>query len=354
MSNENNPGEESLAELKMATQQLDTEGFWWRPSWSELLEGRRPEEHTGGEPGEWQRGWQYWSSSVTDSHYRKITMLSGRTAARRAHLRSHSGRDAGVALSVCPTCPEFTIPSHLFRTLILERLCLPLQMTEAHCEGCHAQLDTLGRHRASCARSGRVKKRATPIERIVGRIFQEAGATVRQNVFLRDMNVDVCADDARNIEVLAQDLPCYGGVQLAVDVTLRSLLTCEGEAHAHAADMDGAMLVKARADKETAYPELATSGRCKLIVMAIETGGRWSEESVDVLKELSHAKAQEAPSFMRFQVGLLWERRWTRMLGVTCATAFAASLVEPARHLSWCHTGGKTPLLADLFESDPG
>ena len=91
LSNENNPGEESLAELRMATEQLDREGFWWRPSWSELLEGRRPEEPTSGEPGDWQRGWQYWSSSVSDSHYRKITMLSGRTAVRRAHLRSHSG-----------------------------------------------------------------------------------------------------------------------------------------------------------------------------------------------------------------------------------------------------------------------
>ena len=195
----------SLAELRMPTEQLDREGFWWRPSWAELLEGPAQKSPQVGNR-EWQRGWQYWSSSVSDSHYRKITMLYGRTAARRAHLRSHSGRNAGVALAVCPTCPEFTIPSHLFRTLILERLYLPLQMTEAHCEGCHHQFDTLGRHRASCARSGRVKKRATPTERIVGRIFREAGATVRQNVFLRDMNVNVCADDARQIEVLAQDL----------------------------------------------------------------------------------------------------------------------------------------------------
>ena len=49
-------------------------------------------------------------------------------------------------------------------------------------EGCHAQFDTTGRHRASCARSGRVKKRATPPERITGRILREAGAIVRQNV----------------------------------------------------------------------------------------------------------------------------------------------------------------------------
>ena len=150
-------------------------------------------------------------------------------------------------------------------------------------------------------RSGRVKKRATPPAHHWP-LLREVGATVRQNVFVRDVNVEVGVDDARQIEVLAQDLLCYGGVQLAVDITLRSVLTCQGEAHAHAADTDGAMLTKARADKEAGYPELATSGRCKLIVMAMETGGRWSEESVAVLRELSHVKAQEAPFFMRFSV----------------------------------------------------
>ena len=42
------------------------------------------------------------------------------------------------------------------------------------------------------------------------------------------MNVGVAASDARRIEVLAQDLPCFGGSQL-VDVTLRSALGCSGE-----------------------------------------------------------------------------------------------------------------------------
>ena len=34
------------------------------------------------------------------------------------------------------------------------------------------------------------------------------------NVLLRDMDVDVPASDARRIEVLAQDLPCFSGTQL--------------------------------------------------------------------------------------------------------------------------------------------
>ena len=37
---------------------------------------------------------------------------------------------------------------------------------------------------------------------------------------------------------------------------------------------------------------------------------------------------REVPSYMRFSVSLTWERRWSRMMAVTCATSFAASLLE--------------------------
>ena len=167
--------EDCLAQPHECAQTLDREGFRWRPTWSELLAGFRPPDVAEGEPGEWQHGWQCWSSSVTDASFRKLTLLSGRTASSPAHWRSHSGRNAGVALAHCPTAPEFTIQPHLFRTLLLERLHLPLQIMEASCEGCQAPLDLLGFHRASCPRSGRVKRRATPTERMTARIFREAG-----------------------------------------------------------------------------------------------------------------------------------------------------------------------------------
>ena len=159
-----------------------------------------------GDPGEWRHGWQFFLQERCHLH--------NQTAARRAHLRSHSRYNAA---------PEFTIPAHLFRTLLLGKMHLPLQVTERRCEGCHAELDSFGHHHASCIRSGRVKKRGTPPERVVARIFREAGAIVRQNVFSKDMNVQVAADDQRRVEVLAQDLPCFGGMQLAVDVILRGV-----------------------------------------------------------------------------------------------------------------------------------
>ena len=89
--------------------------------------------------------------------------------------------------SHAPTTTECTVPPHLFRVLLLERLQLPLPLTEATCNGCHERLDPLGRHRGACTRSGRVKKRASPTERMLARVCREAGARVKFNAYLRDM-----------------------------------------------------------------------------------------------------------------------------------------------------------------------
>ena len=160
-----------LAELHDASGRLDREGFWWRPTWSELRHGKRPPDSVSSEPGEWQHGWQFWASSVSDTHFRKNSVLPRCTAARQAHLRSHSGHNAGAALACAPTTPECTVPLLLFRVLLLERLQLPLPIAEATCERCGDPVDSLGRHLAACPRTGRLKKRATPIERMVARIF---------------------------------------------------------------------------------------------------------------------------------------------------------------------------------------
>ena len=142
-----------------------------------------------------------------------------------------------------------------------------------------------------------MKRRATPTERMTACVFREAGACLRQNVFLTDQGHEC----ARQIEVLAQDLPCYGGIQLRSAV-------CASEAHAQSADHDGAVLLQARQDKEATHPELASSGRCKLVMLTMETGGRWSEEAVQTLQIC----------------GVLCG--WTRMLAIACAVSFASSL----------------------------
>ena len=164
----------------------------------------------------------------TDTAGRSL-MLSGQTAANRAHLRFHSGRNAAMAFADAPTAPEYVIPPHLFQVLLLERLPLPLPITEATCSGLRGPVGSWRNPQSGVHQVGRVRKRAAPVERTLPRVFREAGARVRFNALLRDMNMEVAASDARRIEVLAQDLPCFGRSQLAVDVTLRSALGCSGE-----------------------------------------------------------------------------------------------------------------------------
>ena len=89
------------------------------------------------------------------------------------------------------------------------------------------------------------------------------------------------------------------------------------------------------------------------MVVAIETGGRWSDEGADFLWQLAQAKAREAPALLFHSTALAWERRWTRMIGTACAVSFAESLVEPSESLTWCHTGGDVPSLASLLSHDP-
>ena len=117
----------------------------------------------------------------------------------QAHLRSHSGSNV---FHGCPTSPD----------LILERLRLPLVVTEG-------RVDNKGWHRAACPHSERLRTRAVAPERTLARILREAGANVRFNCLLRDVNVAVRAEDERRIEVLASGLPLFHEAQLAVNIT---------------------------------------------------------------------------------------------------------------------------------------
>ena len=105
------------------------------------------------------------------------------------------------------------------------------------------------------------------------------------------------------------------------------------------------MLVQARLDKETTNPELLTSRRCRLVVVAVETGWRWSDDAADFLWHFALAKAREVPALLTQSATLAWGRRWTRMLGTACAVAFA--LTHGVRK------GGDTPALAEPWSHDP-
>ena len=178
-----------------------------------------------------------------------------------------------------------------------------------------------------------------------------AGAVVRPEALLKDMNLGAPAADGRRLDVLAQGLPCYAGAQVAIDATLRSCLSASGEVHGRADTENEHICIRARIDQENKYPELVVSGnRCKLLVIAVEVGGRFSSEAIGFLDELAWARSRAAPLLVRFSAQLAWRRRWVRLLAVAAATTWAESITAPAGLGYACApSDGNAPVLESVL-----
>ena len=133
--------------------------------------------------------------------------------------------------------------------------------------------------------------------------------------------------DARRLEIVADGLPLFGGVQL-IDTTLISSLHCDGMARPGTANTDGAALTAARRRKERTYSELVGRGRARLVVSTGEVGGRWSTETMSFLSQLAKAKTRHEPRILRRRVQQAWRSRWQAILSCAVAKAFARSLLE--------------------------
>jgi hypothetical protein len=167
------------------------------------------------------------------------------------------------------------------------------------------------------------------LEKAAARVCREAGARVAENVLLRNLNVaGISGHDSRNLEVVANGLPLWGGAQLAVDTTLVCPVRRDGTPQPGAATTDGRQLQTARARKEQKYRELLESRRCRLVVLALEVGGRWSEEAVRFVRLLAKAKARTIPQLVRSAARAAFFHRWTGILAVAAQRALAATLLE--------------------------
>ena len=81
-----------------------------------------------------------------------------------------------------------------------------------------------------------------------------------------------------------------------LDITVRCALAADGTAQPGAPRVDGAVCTRAREDKERTYSELLRGNRCRLVVVALETGGRWSEEALQFVESLAAVRARDAPT----------------------------------------------------------
>ena len=136
-------------------------------------------------------------------------------------------------------------------------------------------------------------RRGYPLESVVARICREAGGRVTTNVLVRDLDLtEPNAADALRLEVVADGLPLFGGF-------------------------------RARGW----YPKLVgRRGRARLVVLAVEVCGRWSQETQRFLSSLARAESRSVPPLLRKRVEQAWRLRWGSLFSCTVARAVGSSL----------------------------
>jgi len=141
----------------------------------------------------------------------------------------------------------------------------------------------------------------------------------------------------RRIGVVANGLPLWHGSQLALDATIVSPLTRRGEAHPRA-DIQPGCAVSAAAwrKRHNTYPELCRARRCRLVVLGLETGGRFGTEAAQFLRLLARHRAAAVPQQLRAAATTAW------------VAAVACPLQSPhcARSLPPCWSCSPPPTLA--------
>ena len=355
-----------LQEAAAAATLLEEEGLA-RPTWMELANGARPPQPDPEEAdwGEWPHGWQYWAARARTNTLLTAQVLPRLQPPERALLRSQSGPGAATWLTALPTEAGTTFPSHLLQVALRRRLRLPLPPRSRWCghgglPGCRQQVDPLGDHAAACPRTGLLQRRARPLEHAWTRVAREAvgaeGQVVPQQWLVNTTVRGVGPEDRRRLDLVVHGASATG-TALCCDATLVSPLHRNGQARAGAADEDGVALAEARRRKERRYPELLNGGAASLVVLAFETGGRWSRESWHFLRRLVKLRVRRAPHLLRRAAALGWHRRWTCLLSVAAQRALASTLLEPSATVPLGPWGVEEPELATVLQQagpEPG
>ena len=105
-------------------------------------------------------------------------------------------------------------------------------------------------------------------------------------------------------------------------------------------------LIAARRRKERRHPELVgRRARARVVVLAVEVGGRWSSETLNFLSHLAKAKAGDQNWLLRRRAEMAWRARWASLLACTVARAVASSFLELPQASG---ADGETPALHEV------
>jgi len=126
-------------------------------------------------------------------------------------------------------------------------------------------------------------------------------------------------------------LEVYGGSPLFRDATCVSPVHGDGSPIPRAATEDGAAVSEAaRRHRETGYPDVEASPSAKLLSTGVETYGRWSEDSLSLVRQLAKAKSRRVPELLRASARHAFHSRWWSLLSVAVQRAVATAILRPS------------------------
>ena len=115
---------------------------------------------------------------------------------------------------------------------------------------------------------------------------------------------------------------------MAVETTFVCAMHCDGTPHDRSTNRDCFVFEAAGKRKEHRFPELVgPRSRARLVVLAVEVGGRWFAETRLFLPQVAEAKfCQETPLFQKC-AEQVWPLRWGGILACATTMAVATSLL---------------------------
>ena len=282
-----------------------------------------------------------------EQQFREQQLFLVHSASEWALLRSQSGPGAGSFLSVPPT--------HWFGSIrrSSEWCCCAASVSPSPCPGVSADVAVSLTNFAIIVqlalKQGFLGGGGFVLESVVARVCREGGARVTTNMFVRDLDLDVpnAAKTAGRLEVVADGLPLFGGVQLAIDTTLVSPLHSNGSEWRGAGDRDGVVLEAARRRKERTYPELVhrRHNRARLVVLAAEVGAGGLMKRGASFELWPGHEPNLNPDCCATELNRLRRMRWWSLLSCAASRAFASSLLELR---SACGADGDLPETFDV------
>ena len=157
---------------------------------------------------------------------------------------------------------------------------------------------------------------------------------------VRDFFFVLSRQDERRIEVTANGLPLWRGVAAWRRAALRRYnpgAAPDGCWHATPRQRHhcwGSCAGRRARQGPDLNPELAQANRCRLVVLGIEVGGRWSSQAAEFVRRLTRSRARAAPVAARAAVTFALALRWSALLAFAAARSFAG---QPSFFATCCH-----------------